>query len=88
MAKQLNANKTMPSDFAPKYIGDIIGLGPKRRPHRIARRVGPNTIVMQEMARDKLGRLRSIGEDGRFSTTRSAVHSAPLYRMGPRKTKV
>ena len=78
----------MPSDFGPKYIGDIIGMGPKRLPHRIVRRVSPNTIVMQEMARDKLGRLRSIGEDGRFSTTRSAVQSAPLYKMGARKTKV
>ena len=78
----------MPSDFGPKYIGDIIGMGPKRKPHRIVRRVGPNTIVMQVMDRDKLGRLRSIGEEGRFSTTRSAVQSALLYKMGPRKTKV
>jgi len=78
----------MPSDFDPKYIGDIIGMGRKQLPHRIVRRVSPNTIVMQEMARDKLGRLRSIGEEGRFSTTRSAVQSAPLYKMGSRKTKV
>lgn len=78
----------MPSDFDPKYIGDIIGMGPKRRPHRITRRVGTNIVVMQEMARDKLGRLRSIGEDGRFSTTRSAVQSAPLYKVGPRRTKM
>ena len=78
----------MPSDFGSKYIGDIIGMGPRRLPHRIARRVGANTIVMQEMARDKLGRLRSIGEDGRFSTTRNAVQSAPLYKVGPRRTKV
>jgi len=78
----------MPSDFGPKYIGDIIGMGPRRKPHRIVRKAGPNTIIMQEMARDKLGRLRSIGEDGRFSTTKSAVYSAPLYKMGTRKTKV
>jgi hypothetical protein len=78
----------MPSDFDPKYIRDVIGMGTNRRPARIVRRVGDDTVVMQELSRDRLGRLRSIGEEGRFSTTRSAVRSAPLYKMGPRKTKV
>jgi hypothetical protein len=72
----------MPSDFDPKRKGDIIGLGPKNRPHRIERFVGRNTVVVQEMARDRIGRLRSLGEDGRFSTTRFAVRVAPLYKKG------
>lgn len=78
----------MPSDFEPKYIRDVIGMGTNRRPARIIRRVGPNTVVLQELARDRLGRLRSIGEEGRFSSTRTTVLYALLYRKGPRKTKL
>jgi len=70
----------MPSDFDPKHPGDIILFGPKRRPHRIERRVARNTVVLQEMARDRAGRLRSIGEEGRFSTTAAAVQAAPLLK--------
>jgi hypothetical protein len=46
---------------------------------RIERFVGENTAVLQEMDYDKLGRLRSIGEEGRCSTTREAAESAPKF---------
>lgn len=79
----------MPSDFDRKLVGDIIGYGPKRRPHRILRFVGPRgvrgSVVLQELGRDSLGRLRSIGEDGRFSTTFGTVQSAPLYKSKVQK---
>ncbi len=61
-------------------VGDIVKFGPRNRPHRIVRTLGGKIAVMQEMAKDKLGRLRSIGEEGRFSTTVKAAFGAPLFR--------
>lgn len=65
--------------------GDIIRFGPNNRPHRIEKVLGGGkVVVLQEMARDSLGRLRSTGEEGRFSTTRAALHS-PLLRRTRKK---
>ncbi len=76
-------------------IGDIVRFGPQGRPHRIER-IGDRptsgsllgtTVVMQEMAKDSLGRLRSLGEDGRFSTTLEAANKAPLFQPQKRSTR-
>ncbi len=67
--------------------GDIIKYGRQNRPHKILRVLGNGKIVvLQEMAKDKLGRLRSIGEEGRFSATR-AVLKAPLYKSNVKAKK-
>ena len=60
-------------------VGDIVKFGPRNRPHRIVRVAG-KSAVMQEMEKDSIGRLRSIGEEGRFSTTVKSAFSAPLFR--------
>lgn len=66
-----------------KRVGDIIRL--KMTPTRsllvrIERVLGGKTVVFQQMERDRAGRLRSIGEEGRFSGTVSETKKASVYR--------
>ena len=61
----------MPGKLGAKKVGDVIRHG--KMLTRIERVVGDDAVVLQEMSRDSLGRLRSLGEDGRFSSTASFV---------------
>ena len=67
-----------------KKVGDIIKLvlrpGGRGLIVRIERVVGGKTVVLQEMDFDRAGRLRSLGEEGRFSGTVGEVRNAPIYR--------
>lgn len=72
----------MTGTLGDRKVGDILKRIVNGRVYlvRIERVVSPTTVVLQEMDRDKLGRLRSIGEEGRFSTTGRWARTAPVYK--------
>ena len=62
----------------PIHIGDLVKEG--RRIIRVEAIIGRDTVVLQEMGRDRAGRLRSLGEDGRYSSIADHVRTLPIYR--------
>lgn len=67
----------MASVLGNKHIGDIIQLG-----NKVVRILGVygKSVSVEQMGKDRLGRLRGWGEEGRFSTTIESVRKAKIIK--------